>query len=105
MGEDGGVGVDCGRDPSLVVAAMSRSAGLATLLAVTWILAVPVSADANGHGPVFGLATPTNVEDGWTLDTTFLGRGGGGDNMATFGTMLTTGSRPTCKCPSSRRRC
>ena len=33
---------------------------------------------ASGHGPVFGLATPTNPEGGWSFDANFMGRGGDG---------------------------
>jgi hypothetical protein len=64
------------------------------LIALCAILLVPSAAIANGHGPLFGLATPTHGESGWTLDTTFLGRGGGGENMDAFGTMLTYGITP-----------
>jgi hypothetical protein len=33
---------------------------------------------ASGHGPVFGLATPTNPEGGWSFDANLMGRGGDG---------------------------
>jgi hypothetical protein len=35
-------------------------------------------AEASGHGPVFGLATPTNPRGGWSLDTSIMGRAGAG---------------------------
>ena len=35
-----------------------------------------LSAVASGHGPVFGLATPTNVKGGWSLDIGTMGRVG-----------------------------
>ena len=38
---------------------------------------------ASGHGPVFGLATPTNPKGGFSFDTNFMGRAGNG-----YGTML-----------------
>jgi hypothetical protein len=38
---------------------------------------------ASGHGPVFGLATPTNPKGGFSFDTNFMGRAGNGS-----GTML-----------------
>ena len=33
---------------------------------------------ASGHGPVFGLATPTNPKGGWSLDFNLMGRAGDG---------------------------
>jgi hypothetical protein len=33
---------------------------------------------ASGHGPVFGLATPTNPKGGWSFDFNLMGRGGAG---------------------------
>src|SRR4051794_30670786 len=33
---------------------------------------------ASGHGPVFGLATPTNPKGGWSFDSSFMERGGDG---------------------------
>jgi hypothetical protein len=41
-------------------------------------------ARASGHGPVFGLATPTNPKGGFSADLTLMGRTGEGRN----GTML-----------------
>lgn len=35
----------------------------------------------SGHGPVFGLATPTNPQGGWSLDFNLMGRGGGGSGV------------------------
>jgi hypothetical protein len=36
---------------------------------------------ASGHGPVFGLATPTNPRGGWSFDTSLMGRGGAGSGF------------------------
>lgn len=36
---------------------------------------------ASGHGPVFGLATPTNPKGGWSLDFNLMGRGGAGSGV------------------------
>jgi hypothetical protein len=36
-------------------------------------------ASASGHGPVFGLATPTNPRGGWSLDFNLMGRAGARD--------------------------
>jgi hypothetical protein len=34
---------------------------------------------ASGHGPVFGLATPTNPKGGWSLDSNIMARAGKSD--------------------------
>jgi hypothetical protein len=36
---------------------------------------------ASGHGPVFGLATPTNPKGGWSFDANLMGRGGDGQGF------------------------
>ena len=36
---------------------------------------------ASGHGPVFGLATPTNPKGGWSLDLNLMGRAGVGSGF------------------------
>src|SRR4051794_13198457 len=36
---------------------------------------------ASGHGPVFGLATPTNPKGGWSFDANVMGRGGDGSGV------------------------
>lgn len=101
----GRVGVDRDGGGAVVVAALGSGAQVAvmkhgalrqmvSLVGLCVLLLAPRSALANGHGPLFGLATPTNGEGGWTLDTTFMGRGGGGDNASAFGTMLTYGITP-----------
>lgn len=46
-------------------------------------VALAPSALASGHGPVFGLATPTNPRGGWALDLGMMGRKG-----KDMGTML-----------------
>lgn len=53
------------------------------LLAAALAMPFSQSAVASGHGPVFGLATPTNPKGGWSFDTSFMGRGGDG-----FGAMI-----------------
>ncbi len=40
------------------------------------ILLFSASAFVSGHGPVFGMATPTNAKGGWSLDTGIMGRSG-----------------------------
>ena len=48
-------------------------------------------AHASGHGPVFGLATPTNVKGGWSLDIGTTGRVGTEDSGLTSRAMLSVG--------------
>jgi len=43
------------------------------------------------HGPVFGLATPTNPRGGWSFDLGVNGRGGAGGTTATLEAELTYG--------------
>jgi len=45
----------------------------------------------SGHGPVFGLATPTNVKGGWSLDLGTMGRVGSEDSSAMERAMLSYG--------------
>jgi hypothetical protein len=45
------------------------------ILAGTLLTAiVPAAAQANGHGPVFGAATPTLGKGGWQLDQAWMAR-------------------------------
>ena len=44
-----------------------------------WLLSPP--AKASGHGPVFGLATPTNPKGGFSFDTNLMGRAGAGSGF------------------------
>jgi len=46
---------------------------------------------ASGHGPVFGLATPTNVKGGWSLDIGTAGRVGTGGSGVMPCAMLSYG--------------
>ena len=39
-----------------------------------FVLALPLFAVAAGHGPVFGLATPTNSQGEWSFDEGIFGR-------------------------------
>src|SRR6266849_7681874 len=50
-----------------------------TVLAATLVTAQLVS--AADHGPVFGLATPTNPKGGWSFDLGINGRGGSASNL------------------------
>lgn len=42
----------------------------------------------SGHGPVFGLTTPTNAKGGWSLDLGLMGRAGRQGSGAMFRAML-----------------
>ena len=44
-----------------------------------WLLSPP--AKASGHGPVFGLATPTIPKGGFSFDTNLMGRSGAGSGF------------------------
>jgi len=43
---------------------------------------------ASGHGPLFGLATPTNVKNGWSFDTGLMGQLGSGSTAVMSRAML-----------------
>ncbi len=58
---------------------------------VAALLAWPVSLSASGHGPVFGLTTPTNAKGAWAVDFGVMGRTGDGDDGAMARAMLTYG--------------
>jgi hypothetical protein len=55
------------------------------LLLATW------PAWPSGHGPVFGLTTPTNAKGGWSADLGLMGRVGGQNSGAMFRAMLAYG--------------
>jgi hypothetical protein len=52
-----------------------------TLSATVFLLIVSQIMFASGHGPVFGLATPTNPKGGWSFDANLMGRGGDGSGV------------------------
>jgi hypothetical protein len=62
-----------------------RAAGCAATLVLAHLLS---GAD---HGPVFGLATPTNPKGGWSVDLGVNGREGNGGTAATLEAELTYG--------------
>jgi hypothetical protein len=53
--------------------------------AAAWL--APSLLQASGHGPVFALATPTNPKGGYSFDTGFMGRYGGGSGTMFRGTL------------------
>ncbi len=63
-----------------------------SLLAMLLVPALTTPIEApSGHGPVFGLATPTNPAKGWTLDLGLMGRAGGGERGSMFRAMVSYG--------------
>lgn len=65
------------------------SARSRTTLAAALGLALAASRlGATGHGPVYGLATPTLGQGLWSLDVAAMGRSGGAGEMATARPML-----------------
>lgn len=55
------------------------------------LVGFPHTVLASGHGPVFGLTTPTNAAGGWAVDFGVMGRTGDGENGAMTRAMLTYG--------------
>ncbi len=55
------------------------------------LLAVPSLALAQGHGPIFGLSTPTLGKGGWSLDATAMGRTLDNQQTAMIRTLLSYG--------------
>jgi len=67
------------------------------------LIAAPGLLQASGHGPVFGLATPTNSARGWSFDTSLMGRyGDGGGSMfrATLGFGVTEDFKVSISAPA-----
>lgn len=72
-------GTTCARRVIVIIATASCIAGL------------PPAAFTSGHGPVFGMTTPTNAAAGWSVDFGFMGRTGDGEDGAMTRAMLTYG--------------
>lgn len=60
-------------------------------VAIACVSRVDAPLEASGHGPVFGMATPTNGARGWAVDFGAMGRVGEPDNASAIRTMLTFG--------------
>ena len=69
---------------------MHRVLRVSLLILVAFPL-VPNAAASQGHGPVFGLSTPTLRQGGWSLDAGFMGQIVGEHEMAMFRPMLSYG--------------
>lgn len=61
---------------------------------VAALMGLPTMALGSGHGPVFGLATPTNVKGGWSLDIGTMSRIGTEDSNGMTRAMLAYGTTP-----------
>jgi hypothetical protein len=53
-------------------------------VAIAAMVALPTYLEGADHGPVFGLATPTNPQGGWSADLGVNGRGGSGGLSSTL---------------------
>jgi hypothetical protein len=58
------------------------------------VLGLPLFANASGHGPVFGLATPTNSQGEWSFDEGIFGRNGRLGSQASVRELLAYGFTP-----------
>lgn len=70
---------------------MRRRSAAGITLALAAAALAPASASASGHGPLFGLATPTNVAGGWAIDVGVMGRRGDAGPSSTVRTMISYG--------------
>jgi hypothetical protein len=80
---------------------MKKNSRHFVFVAAAVISATPLL-QASGHGPVFGLATPTNPQGGFSLDMSFMGRygdGGGAMVRATLGYGLTENLKISISAP------
>jgi hypothetical protein len=64
------------------------------LLLPVAVLAWPFSVFADGHGPVFGLATPTNSTGEWSIDSGVFGRANDADVQGSFRELIGYGFTP-----------
>ena len=58
------------------------------------VLSVSAFAFASGHGPLFGLATPTNSQGEWSFDEGIFGRAASGGEQASARTLVGYGFTP-----------
>src|ERR1700674_2036158 len=65
-----------------------------TTILIFAVLALPWCVLADGHGPVFGLATPTNSKGEWSFDSGVFGRTNSFDSQASFRELVGYGITP-----------
>jgi hypothetical protein len=71
-------------------------------VAFTLIVALTAPAEASGHGPVFGAATPTLGRGGWSIDQAYTFRAGDEtDSQQMFKTMVSFGITETVQVSGS----
>src|SRR5947199_2512225 len=58
------------------------------------VLGIPLFAVAAGHGPLFGLATPTNSQGEWSFDEGVFGRAAGDRSSASVRELIGYGFTP-----------
>ena len=58
------------------------------------VLGLPLFAVASGHGPVFGLATPTNSQGEWSFDEGVFGRSSSVGSQASVRSLIAYGFTP-----------
>jgi hypothetical protein len=63
-------------------------------LSLLFCLCAAPAAWADGHGPVFGLATPTNSQGEWSFDTGVFGRANDLGSVASFRELIGYGFTP-----------
>ena len=63
----------------------------ARLLGAVLCCVLSASASAQGHGPVYGLSTPTLRRGGWSIDNGFMGQIAGEDEMVMYRPMISYG--------------
>jgi hypothetical protein len=67
---------------------------VAALVFLVAALVLPGLARADGHGPVFGLATPTNSQGEWSFDSGVFGRANDDGAQASFRELIGYGLTP-----------
>src|ERR1700681_3094187 len=64
------------------------------VLVLLAVMTLPGYGFADGHGPVFGLATPTNSKGEWSFDSGVFGRSNSSDSEASFRELVGYGFTP-----------
>jgi hypothetical protein len=64
------------------------------VIAIIAFLFVAAYCSAAGHGPIFGLATPTNSQGEWSFDSGIFGRSSELDSQASFRELIACGVTP-----------
>ncbi len=74
----------------------------ALIVVIAGVCATPIGAEASGHGPVFGAATPTLGRGGWSVDQAYTFRGADeSERQQMFKTMVSFGITETVQVAGS----